>query len=136
MKKELQKYSSLDKKGRKENYKDALLTANWNDVKSKKQELITLYFDYSYKILKKYKKELLQIQNNKVNDYNEVLCYNYEIEKFYFLTTDKNDSYEHFKKYIKTMSMYEFEFIVGKNRKELGENLSKKLKQYQNKNNK
>ena len=54
-------------------------------------EYITHYFDISYKILKKYKDELIKgVDKFALGSYNEVLCYNYKIEKIIISGADED----------------------------------------------
>jgi hypothetical protein len=71
-------------------YSDVYFKKEYNKYK---QDIIKTYMDISYKVLKKYKKDLEQISKEVVEDYDEALCYNYKVEKF-IIIPNQNKSRE------------------------------------------
>ena len=105
------------------------------EFNKEKQKFIKIYFDTTYKILKKYKYEIKAYGKGLGNytDYNEVLCYDYKIEKFIIYAEDNNgitDFEADFENEIRIMEKTGIDFMYTTNIS----GIKKELKQYQEKN--
>ncbi len=86
---------------------DFINELNNKDNKTK-QKVIKDYFDMSYEVIKKYKKELIKISKNKTTTYNEIYVYDYEIKEFIIFTDDKDYFEDNFKDELKVIKKYPF----------------------------
>ncbi len=90
----------------------------WNNTNDKTpqrgrdyQKAIKLYFDCAYDAIKKYKKELLVVGKKglaKEAKYNEVLCYDYKVEKVFVLSDDRYDTMFTYDWMIDALKEYEY----------------------------